>query len=169
MGRSLVKKDLWVREGKIADPQNLFYQQGRCPDRVIDCSGHIVAPGFIDIQINGISHSSRVALAPIPCYSVWNAGGFGVDFSSLEPGDVEEGVETVARGLLAHGVTSFCPTVITSSSEYYRTVSGCSICTCTCSTTWANSSAHYQHSTRATLCACYLVHTNMVASVSFIS
>ena len=45
-----------------------------------------------------------------------------MDFSSLEPGDVADGVETVAKGLLGHGVTSFCPTIVTSSPEYYSTV-----------------------------------------------
>lgn len=45
-----------------------------------------------------------------------------MDFSSLEPGDVADGVETVAKGLLGHGVTSFCPTIVTSPPEYYSTV-----------------------------------------------
>jgi len=45
-----------------------------------------------------------------------------VDFSSLEPGDVADAVETVAKGLLGHGVTSFCPTIVTSPQEYYSTV-----------------------------------------------
>jgi len=45
--------DVWVREGKVIDPQRLFYVEKLAPDRVIDCHGLIVAPGFIDIQING--------------------------------------------------------------------------------------------------------------------
>lgn len=45
-----------------------------------------------------------------------------MDFSSLESGDVADAVETVAKGLLGHGVTSFCPTIVTSSPEYYSTV-----------------------------------------------
>lgn len=61
----------------------------------VDCGGRIVAPGLIDIQING---------------------AFGVDFSDWQ-GDEEryrDGVERVARGLLQTGVTSFVPTIIVS-------------------------------------------------------
>ena len=36
---------------------------------------------------------------------------------------IEEGVRQVAKGLLEHGVTSFCPTVITSPKELYHKVS----------------------------------------------
>ena len=36
---------------------------------------------------------------------------------------IEEGVRQVAKGLLEHGVTSFCPTVITSPQELYHKVS----------------------------------------------
>lgn len=58
--------------------------------------------------------------------TVTHAGGFGVDFSRLRPGGVVEGVASVAKGLLAHGVTAFCPTIITSASDYYASVStGC--------------------------------------------
>ena len=45
--------DVWVREGKVIDPQRLFYEEKRRPDQTIDCQGFIVAPGFIDLQING--------------------------------------------------------------------------------------------------------------------
>lgn len=48
-------------------------------------------------------------------------GGFGVDFSqstSLTSGDVEK----VAKGILAHGVTAFCPTLVTSPVEIYEKV-----------------------------------------------
>ena len=48
-------------------------------------------------------------------------GAFGVDFSSLE-GDVCAAARKVARGLLQHGVTSFCPTVVTAPPEYYHKV-----------------------------------------------
>lgn len=50
------------------------------------------------------------------------SGAFGVDFSSLEEGGVWEGVETVRTGLLKHGVTAFCPTIVTSDVEYYHRV-----------------------------------------------
>lgn len=48
-------------------------------------------------------------------------GGWGIDFSNNTT-TVVEGVSTVAKNLLAHGVTSFCPTVVTSPIETYHTV-----------------------------------------------
>lgn len=50
------------------------------------------------------------------------AGAFGVDFS-VETDDIKAGVCKVAKGLLSHGVTSFCPTVVTSLPDSYRKVS----------------------------------------------
>lgn len=35
---------------------------------------------------------------------------------------MEEGIEKVAKGLLAHGVTSFCPTLVTSLSKTYHDI-----------------------------------------------
>ena len=49
------------------------------------------------------------------------SGGFGVDFSKSK-GSVKDGLKKVARGILAHGVTSFCPTMISSPKEAYHKV-----------------------------------------------
>lgn len=49
------------------------------------------------------------------------AGGFGVDFSQATE-DVSSGVALVAQRLLPHGVTSFCPTLVTSPPEVYHKV-----------------------------------------------
>ena len=46
-------------------------------------------------------------------------GGFGVDFSR-DSETIEEGLKVVAKGLLAYGTTSFCPTLVTSSPEFYH-------------------------------------------------
>ena len=73
------------------------------PDRIVDCQGCIVAPGFIDIQING---------------------AFGVDFS-CDVTDKESGehvLRKIGQGILAHGVTAYCPTVVTSPPSVYRSV-----------------------------------------------
>ena len=48
--------DVWVQEGKIIDPLRLFYEEKKPPDCIVDCRDLIVAPGFIDIQINGTKH-----------------------------------------------------------------------------------------------------------------
>ena len=55
-----------------------------------------------------------------PLFSV-ATGGFGVDFSKATE-DVGSGVALVARRLLSHGVTSFCPTLVTSPPEVYHKV-----------------------------------------------
>ncbi|XP_021076919.1 N-acetylglucosamine-6-phosphate deacetylase [Mus pahari] len=99
-GGTLLREDLWVRGGRILDPEKLFFEERRMADEQRDCGGRILAPGFIDVQING---------------------GFGVDFSKATE-DVGSGVALVARRLLSHGVTSFCPTLVTSPPEVYHKV-----------------------------------------------
>lgn len=59
----------------------------------------VLSAGFVDIQING---------------------AFGVDFS--DPNLTADDVLKVRRGLVQHGVTSFCPTIVSSSKELYRKV-----------------------------------------------
>ncbi|KAI4463780.1 n-acetylglucosamine-6-phosphate deacetylase [Holotrichia oblita] len=93
------KEDLWIRNGKIINPEKIFFDEKTIADIQIDCKNAIIAPGFIELQING---------------------GFGYDFSYSE--DTEKGVNTVAKGLLSHGVTSFCPTIVTSPQEIYHKV-----------------------------------------------
>ena len=69
-------------------------------DIVVDCTDLLIAPGFIDLQING---------------------AFGVDFSTV-PNDLDQislDLDRVAKGLLQFGVTSFCPTIITSPADTY--------------------------------------------------
>ena len=95
---SLRHEDLWVCGGLVVDPQVYFWEH-RVADAVIDCEGHIIAPGYIDLQFNG---------------------AFGCDFST--PKDLGASVKKVAEGVLPHGVTAFLATVITSSAETYRAV-----------------------------------------------
>ena len=53
-GKCLIEGgDVWVRDGKVLDHMELFYGEKVMPSKEYDCSGLIVAPGFIDIQING--------------------------------------------------------------------------------------------------------------------
>lgn len=49
------------------------------------------------------------------------SGGFGVDFS-YDVSSVHEGMAKVSKGLLSHGVTSFCPTLVTSPTQTYHQV-----------------------------------------------
>lgn len=47
------REDLWVREGKILNPEKLFFDEKGSADVQLDCKDSIIAPGFIDVQING--------------------------------------------------------------------------------------------------------------------
>ncbi|KAG4075562.1 hypothetical protein HA402_003387 [Bradysia odoriphaga] len=96
----IVTDDLWVRNGKIVDPEKVFFDEKKTADTVIDCQNAIIAPGFIDIQING---------------------GYGIDFAHNTT-DTATGVSLVAKNILAHGVTSFCPTLVTSPVSTYQQV-----------------------------------------------
>ena len=82
--KEIIKDDLWVRRGKIINPEPLFFEEKIGPTEVIDCGGALIAPGLIDLQING---------------------GFGVDFSKdmKDEKSVQQCIRKVARKLLAHG------------------------------------------------------------------
>lgn len=49
----IFNEDIWVRDGKIVNPEKVFFDEKIKADTVIDCKGNIVAPGFIELQING--------------------------------------------------------------------------------------------------------------------
>jgi N-acetylglucosamine-6-phosphate deacetylase len=97
-----VEGDLWVDldSGKFVPPPAA--EGAELPDIMgLDCKGLLVAPGFIDIQ---------------------NNGSFGVDLSL--PGLTAADVQKFRLQLLQHGVTSVCPTVVTSDPGTYREVLG---------------------------------------------
>ena len=99
---NLVNEDLWVLDGVIIDPAVRWWDSESASEflepEVINCGGRIIAPGYVDIQING---------------------AFGVDFAN--PADVTlERVAFVAERLLASGTVAFLPTLISSSSALYH-------------------------------------------------
>lgn len=49
----LNEEDLWVRNGKIIDPEKIFYDEKIQATKRIDCQNAIISPGYIDLQING--------------------------------------------------------------------------------------------------------------------
>eukprot|EP00794_Sanderia_malayensis_P007315 gene7312-8133_t len=95
---TLIIEDLLVRDGVICNPEKIFFEERITSDVKIDCKNLIIAPGLIDVQING---------------------GFGYDFSS-NLNQLEEALDVVSKGILEHGVTSYCPTLVTSPTEVYR-------------------------------------------------
>ncbi|KAH0631857.1 hypothetical protein JD844_019739 [Phrynosoma platyrhinos] len=61
----LQREDLWVRDGKILNPEKLFFDEKKPADIRLDCRGCIIAPGFIDVlpQIcvkNGGPHGAGI-------------------------------------------------------------------------------------------------------------
>lgn len=45
--------DLWVRNGRVVNPKKVFYEEKKSADIIVNCGGLIIAPGFLDIQLNG--------------------------------------------------------------------------------------------------------------------
>lgn len=80
------EEELWVLDGKIVEPNSKA-------DESIDVEGLLVAPGFIDLQING---------------------AFGHDFTSNP-----ESADKIASQLPRYGVTSFLPTLVSCEQSSY--------------------------------------------------
>lgn len=105
-GSSLVEQDLWIDSltGKILKDQEAFYELHLSPDKIIDLGGRIVAPGMIDVQLNG-------------------AHGFDFSVPADTKEEYDEGLRMVNKGLARTGVTSYLPTVVSSTAEVYHKVS----------------------------------------------
>lgn len=81
----------------------------------------------LKIQVVGYIKLIENALQLINASTNLFAGGFGVDFS-YDVDTVNVGIMTVAKGILAHGVTSFCPTLVSSHPHVYTKVCSKEIC-----------------------------------------
>ncbi|KAE9979345.1 hypothetical protein Vi05172_g1306 [Venturia inaequalis] len=101
----LIYEDLWIssRTGRILNGEEVFFKHKAAPDKVIDLGGRILAPGLIEVQLNG---------------------AFGFDFS-VAPDDTAQypkGLLRANKQLVKTGVTSFTPTVTSQRSDVYRKV-----------------------------------------------
>ncbi|KAI5475092.1 Metallo-dependent hydrolase [Pseudohyphozyma bogoriensis] len=99
---SLRRDDLFIdaTAGKLISGQQYFYNARKAVSRVIDLQGAILAPGFIDAQING---------------------AYSKDFSVFE-GEEEkylEDLDEVSRRIVETGTTAYVPTVITQRPDMY--------------------------------------------------
>ena len=101
----LINGELWMQHGKIVNPESRFWQrESSAADRRIDCRGMIIAPGFIDLQLQKAC---------------------GVDFSALgregteAAAEAEQAIQRVCKALPAFGVTSFCPMIRPSDPASY--------------------------------------------------
>lgn len=115
----IIKEDLWVRDGIILNPEKVFFDEKNKANVKIDCKGAIIAPGFIDIQINGNQFIGKLFLYDL--FIIFILGGFGIDFTA-NTDDVAKGLDLVSNNLLKHGVTSYYPTIISSHKEVYRKI-----------------------------------------------
>ncbi|EZG56711.1 N-acetylglucosamine-6-phosphate deacetylase [Gregarina niphandrodes] len=90
----LVSDELWVIGKKIVTPE-----RGREAARIDrhNCYNKIIAPGFIDIQVNG---------------------AYGVDFSASD--DLKYALDKCSLLITQTGCTSYCPTIITATPEEYK-------------------------------------------------
>ena len=49
----IIREDLWIRDGKIVNPEPIYFVEKRMADISIDCKNMLISPGYIDLQING--------------------------------------------------------------------------------------------------------------------
>ncbi|CAE6470179.1 unnamed protein product [Rhizoctonia solani] len=112
---SLVARDLWIDSelGLILDAQQTFFALRTRPSRVIDLNGRILAPGLLDIQINGAFGFD---------FSIYN-NNEGIPINSAEEsradGDYVDGLVRVADHIVETGVTGLVPTVVTQQRDIY--------------------------------------------------
>ena len=83
----LIETSFWIEQGKIIDPKKRFWasssDQTFQPDEIIDGKNCIVAPGFIDVQLNG---------------------AFGIDFS--DPNITPDQIHYVSKHLTQYGMAA---------------------------------------------------------------
>ncbi|KAH8433622.1 N-acetylglucosamine-6-phosphate deacetylase [Aspergillus melleus] len=101
-GNDLIEQDVWIDSlsGKILRAQEAFYGLHLSPNEVVDLGGRILAPGLIDVQLNG-------------------AQGFDFSVPHASKEEYDEGLRMVNKGLARTGVTSYLPTVVSSTPEVY--------------------------------------------------
>jgi N-acetylglucosamine-6-phosphate deacetylase len=105
-GDKIVHEDLWIHSlsGTLCDPP----QDGVSSSdvHVVDLRGALIAPGFIDVQING---------------------AFGFDFSNSDcldnPDKFQQGLDDLNHRLIQTGTTSYLPTMTSQFSQTYHNVS----------------------------------------------
>jgi N-acetylglucosamine-6-phosphate deacetylase len=49
----IIRDDLWIRNGKIVNPEPIYFAEKAMADICIDCKNMLISPGYIDLQING--------------------------------------------------------------------------------------------------------------------
>ncbi|ORY04896.1 putative N-acetylglucosamine-6-phosphate deacetylase [Basidiobolus meristosporus CBS 931.73] len=96
-GKIVVGEYLYVKDGKFIDGKSHFWEGRSTPDLVLDAKNAIIAPGYIDIQLNG---------------------AVGVDFTA-DCDMLAEGLDKVSKAILKWGCTAYCPTIVSSHPNVY--------------------------------------------------
>jgi N-acetylglucosamine-6-phosphate deacetylase len=84
------------RAGWVAIADGIIQEvgDGRAPSGALDLGDRILAPGFVDLQVNGVG---------------------GVDFANATTDEWRRACRALAR----HGITSFCPTFVSAPLDRY--------------------------------------------------
>ncbi|QRW25182.1 carbohydrate esterase family 9 protein [Rhizoctonia solani] len=112
---TLVPRDLWIDSelGLILDAQHTFFAARTRPSRVVDLHGAILAPGLLDIQINGAFGFD---------FSIYN-NNEGIPDTPEEESradkDYLDSLVRVADRITETGVTGLVPTIVTQQREIY--------------------------------------------------
>ncbi|KAI9741675.1 MAG: hypothetical protein M1834_000060 [Cirrosporium novae-zelandiae] len=103
-GSELVNGDLWIdsKSGKIIDTPNIVDRLLQ-KHRTVNLHGKILAPGFIDVQING-----------------WQGVDFSIPAATKKEFDV--GLRRISQSLIKTGVTSFLPTMTSQAADVYHKI-----------------------------------------------
>lgn len=112
---SLVSRDLWIDSelGLILDAQHTFFTSRIRPSRTIDLEGAVLAPGLLDIQINGAFGFD---------FSIYNDNkGVPPDSSDEIKADQDytNSLIRVAEHIVETGVTGLVPTIVTQQRDIY--------------------------------------------------
>lgn len=110
--KELVRGELLFRDGILCDAEKVFFDEKRLPDIIIDFDADggdddhncvVASPGLIDLQING---------------------AYGCDFTGVTDDEnrVAEALVHVSENLPRHGVTAYCPTIVTTHNEVYDSI-----------------------------------------------
>lgn len=49
----IIKENFWIKNGKILNPEPLFFLEKESFDLDFDCQNLLISPGYIELQING--------------------------------------------------------------------------------------------------------------------
>ena len=65
-GRLTVNEELWIQGGRILNPEPVFFDQRVFADISVDCRQLIIAPGYIELQINGNGELTEISFCLQP-------------------------------------------------------------------------------------------------------